>query len=249
MKSIEEDPGPGVGPDPRLPLHARIKDDLLRRIRAGEWNGTTPLPPESSLADSYEISIGTLRRVLGELATEGILERQQGRGTFVRRASFQNSLYRFFRVQGQEGQTPLSRILSRTPETADSVLAAALNVRLGSGLLHMRRLRLWNEHPFLIEDIWLPLPRFDAVAQADLSDLGPLLYPAYERLACVVVGSATEELSVVAATATQAALLSVAPDTALVRISRSALTHAGEIMEYRESHGVANSFRYRVEIS
>ncbi|MGC0239583.1 GntR family transcriptional regulator [Arthrobacter sp. SD76] len=65
--------------DQRLPLHVRVKDDLIRRVRANEWASTIPLPPESALAEEYGISVGTLRRVLAELAADGILERHQGR--------------------------------------------------------------------------------------------------------------------------------------------------------------------------
>ncbi|WP_417235375.1 GntR family transcriptional regulator [Arthrobacter sp.] len=235
--------------DHRLPLHARIKDDLLRRVQSGEWPTDVPLPPEAELASSYDSSVGTMRRVLSELTAEGMLLRQQGRGTFVRRASFENSLFRFFRVQGDAEVQPASRILDRTTEPAGPQQAEALGIKTGSDVLRIQRLRLWGERPFLSERIWLPLPEFREVAMASETELAPLLYPAYERLAGVSVGRASEELSVAEADEPLAELLQVAAGSPLVRITRIATTHAGDIVEYRESFGPADTFRYRVEIN
>lgn len=235
--------------DQRLPLHARVKDDLIRRVRANEWASTTPLPPESALAEEYSISVGTLRRVLAELAADGILERHQGRGTYVRRATFQHSLFRFFRMQGGAGHAPGSRILERTTQAAPIHVAAALNVQEDSPVLHLHRLRLWQDTPFLVEDIWLPLPQFQPIADVDLEELGSLLYPEYENRIGIIIGSATEELSVTQAAGGQAALLNCKGGDPLVKINRTARTHTGDVAEYRESYGLASSFRYQVEIN
>ena len=235
--------------DHRLPLHARVKDDLIRRVRANEWSGSVPLPPESALAEQYSISVGTLRRVLAELTTEGLLERHQGRGTYVRRATFQNSLFRFFRMHGGTGQAPGSRILARDTQHATPAVAQALNIEDDSPVLHLHRLRLWQDKPFLVEDIWLPLPWFQPIADIDLSEFGSLLYPEYEARIGIVIGSAVEELSVAQATEQQAELLSASPGNPLVRINRTARTHTAQAAEYRESYGLASSFRYQVEIN
>ncbi|KQR64164.1 GntR family transcriptional regulator [Arthrobacter sp. AK04] len=235
--------------DQRLPLHARVKDDMIRRIRANEWGSSTPLPAESALSEEYGISVGTLRRVLAELAAEGLLERHQGRGTYVRRATFQNSLFRFFRMHGGTGQTPGSRILERNTQDSPAEVAAALNLEEQSPVLHLHRLRLWQDTPFLVEDIWLPLPKFQPIADIDPAELGSLLYPEYENRIGLVIGSATEELSVTQATEPQAALLDCAAGDPLVKINRIARTHTGDVAEYRESYGLASSFRYQVEIN
>lgn len=240
-----------AGTDPRLPLHARLKETLLQRIRAGEWAGNVALPSESSLAEELEVSLGTLRRVLTELADEGYLDRQQGRGTYVRRASFDNSLFRFFRLQGGDGQVPSSHILDRKTEKAPSEVSEALDLEAGAEVLHLLRLRSWgsqNEQPFLVEDIWLPMPQFGPLAEEDPEEFGPLLYPLYEKLVGVVIGSATEQLSVEQASPGVAALLDCALIDPLIRIDRIARTHAEDPVEYRRSFGLAKSFQYRVDI-
>ena len=47
----------------------------------------------------------------------------------------------------------------------------------------------------------------------------------------------------------QAALLNCKGGDPLVKINRTARTHTGDVAEYRESYGLASSFRYQVEIN
>jgi len=115
--------------------------------------------------------------------------------------------------------------------------------------LHLHRLRLWQDTPFLVEDIWLPLPQFQPIAEINLNELGSLLYPEYENRIGLIIGSATEELSVTQATDGQAVLLNCKGGDPLVKINRIARTHTGDVAEYRESYGLASSFRYQVEIN
>lgn len=235
--------------DGRLPLHARLKDDLVHRIETGEWRADEPLPPESVLVTEYDVSMGTLRRVLAELVAEGMVERHQGRGTFVRRLSLERSMFRFFRGgTGQEGE-PIGRILERTVVTAPADVADRLGVARGADVGRLERVRCWGEDPFLFEVIWIPLPRLQEIVSAPLDALGNLLYPAYERLCDVTVARATEELSVTAADATAAEVLGCAPGESLIRICRTARTHTRAVVEYRESVGLTDHFTYRVEIN
>ncbi|MET5012558.1 GntR family transcriptional regulator, partial [Burkholderia pseudomallei] len=78
----------------------------------------------------YDVAIGTVRKAVDLLVADGMLERYQGRGTFVRRASFDSTLFRFFRFQGRHGERriPESPILRREVVEAPSAVAAALQI-------------------------------------------------------------------------------------------------------------------------
>ena len=65
--------------------YERIADDLRDRIRAGELAPGDRLPSETVLVDRYGKSLPTLRQALGLLQAEGLIEKQHGRGNFVRR--------------------------------------------------------------------------------------------------------------------------------------------------------------------
>jgi GntR family transcriptional regulator len=232
--------------DARLPLHARLRDVLVERIESGEWTPSRPLPAEANLARYYGVALGTMRRVLGELVDDGVLERRHGAGTFVRRAKLDASLLRFFR--DPRPTAPASRILALDHAGMHPDAAAALGVDAGSPALRLHRIRLCEEEPLLVEDIWLPLPRFGALAGPHRQELGEPLYAAYERHCGIVIARAEEVLTVGAANAGDALLLRCRRNTPLVVIERTARTHDGTPVEWRRSRGRAADFRYRVEI-
>ncbi|WP_079038304.1 GntR family transcriptional regulator [Streptomyces sp. NBRC 110028] len=234
--------------DPRLPLHARLREVIAERVRSGEWSPDEPLPAESALVAHYGVSLGTMRRVFRDLVDEGLLERRQGTGTFVRRASLDASLFRFFRFGAAGSGFPRSRILSAARQVSTRTIASALGITPGSEVLHLHRLRLYGEQPALVEDIWLPLPLFEPLERIAADDLGDLLYPTYERHCGQIVAAATEELTIEAATAADALLLGCGRAEPVAVVERVARAHDGKPLEYRRSRGPAHTFRYRVDI-
>lgn len=63
-----------------------IADDLRRSIREGERGPGDRLPSEAELAKHYRRSVPTIQNALRQLTAEGLIDKQHGRGTFVRRA-------------------------------------------------------------------------------------------------------------------------------------------------------------------
>lgn len=66
-----------------LPRHAQLTLILRDRITSGELALGTRLPPEVDLAAAYGVSRATLRRALGEMESEGLVERRRRSGTVV----------------------------------------------------------------------------------------------------------------------------------------------------------------------
>lgn len=236
--------------DARLPLYQRLRDQLAEQIANNRWRPGEAIPTEAALSAEYQLSTGTVRKAIDALVSEGILERQQGRGTFIRRAQFQSSLFRFFRFQTVSGerQVPESRILSIEPVAAPSAVAQALGLPADAPVIRIVRVRLLDVKPVLAEEIWLPRQRFQALLEIDLSREGPLLYPIYEEVCGQVVASAEETLTAEAVNDVQARLLQVAVNSPVIVIERLARDYAGNPLEWRRSRGHAEHFRYRVDI-
>jgi GntR family transcriptional regulator len=236
--------------DIRLPLYQRLRDDFLRRISAGEWTLDKALPSENELSESLGVAVGTVRKAFDALVAEGVLIRRQGKGTFLRRASFDASLFRFFRHADREGvrRVPESRILARSIGPASADLATLLQIDPDERLIRLDRLRMIDGEVVLVEEIYLPITRFGALADLPPTDFGALLYPLYEQLCGQIVTSAKETLAVVAADAADAGHLSVHLGAPLVAIERIALDCTGQPIEWRRSRGRGDRFRYRVDI-
>ncbi len=236
--------------DHRLPLYHRLRDDLAAAITARAWRPGDLIPSEAELAAIYGLSVGTVRKAIDRLVAEGLLDRQQGRGTYVRRARFDSSLFRFFRFQSESGErkVPKARILQRKVMPAPSAVASALHLREGEPVINLSRLRLIDDVPLLAEEIWLEKVRFAAVLEVGTADIGDLLYPFYEERCGQMVATASEVLTVEAAGRLQARLLGRAPGAPLIVIERTAFDPERRPIEWRRSRGPADRFRYHAEI-
>ncbi|WHS62686.1 GntR family transcriptional regulator [Pseudomonas sp. G2-4] len=236
--------------DARLPLYQRLRDQLAEQIANNRWRPGEAIPTEAALSAEYQLSTGTVRKAIDALVSEGVLERQQGRGTFIRRPQFQSSLFRFFRFQTAAGErrVPESRILSIEPVPAPSAVAQALGLSLDAPVIRIVRVRLLDVKPVLAEEIWLPRSRFQPLLEIDLSQKGPLLYPIYEETCGQVVAYAEETLTAESVNEVHARLLHVPVNSPVVVIERLARDYAGNPLEWRRSRGHAEHFRYSVEI-
>lgn len=65
------------------PLYQQLRQDLLARIRRGEFEPGSALPSENQLCKDYKISVTTARRAFLELVKEGVVRRKAGVGTIV----------------------------------------------------------------------------------------------------------------------------------------------------------------------
>jgi GntR family transcriptional regulator len=64
-------------------LHRRVYLVVRDGINRGEYTAGSALPPEGVLAKRFKVSRITVRTALAALEAEGLIDRQQGRGTFV----------------------------------------------------------------------------------------------------------------------------------------------------------------------
>lgn len=67
-----------------VPLYLQIAADIITRITQGEWSVGDKLPSEAEFVLEYSASRVTLRQALRKLEDEGLIERQRGRGAFIR---------------------------------------------------------------------------------------------------------------------------------------------------------------------
>lgn len=231
-------------------MYQRLRDALAERISLRDWAPSVAIPSEAELAAEHRVSIGTVRKAIDLLVAEGQLERFQGKGTFVRRPTFDTSLFRFFRFQQASGQRriPESSILKRGLAKAPHAAAEALGLASGVSAIHISRLRRLDGKPLLVEDIWLPEKPFLPLLELEPSRFGALLYPLYETQCGQVVASADETLTAEAIGAKDARLLGMpegAPAIVIERLARGTDRHP---LEWRRSRGPANQFRYHIEI-
>lgn len=236
--------------DNRLPRYQRLAETLKKAISHRRWRPGERLPSEQDLALHFTVAPGTVRQAITQLVDEGLLERHQGKGTFVRKPSFDSSLFRFFRFHGadEERRVPESEILRREAVVAPPAVAETLQLSPEAKVISMERLRLLDGEPVLAEQIWLPFDRFKCLLDLEEAEIGPLLYPIYEEACGEIVARAEEELTAEACSSAHAQLLNIKKGSPVIVIDRTAFGYDDTPLEWRSSRGRADEFQYHIEI-
>ena len=157
-----------------LPLHMQVSEGLVRDIAAGKLIDGERLPPERDMAAMNGIAIGTLRRALRTLEENGLLERVQGSGNYIRARAEVDSVYALFRLELLTGGgLPTAQVLAVDRLPKDACLP-----RFGSHPEghRIRRLRHLSGRPAAVEEIWLDAGRAETVLASDLSESLYLFY-------------------------------------------------------------------------
>ncbi len=230
----------------RRPLYAQPEEVLIGRIADGTWAPGALIPAEPELAQELGVSPGTVRKALDALERRRLIERRQGRGTFVAAHTSERALFHFFRIVDlQDGRhAPTSLVLDCRTGPATAEQAAALDLAEGAAVHRVERIRALDGQAVVLERILLPADRFPGFALPVLKEMSDELYVLYQRDPGVTIARAEERLAAVAATAEQAAKLDLRAGTPLLEIQRVAFDLADRPVERRVTWLDTHRHRY-----
>lgn len=137
-------------------MWAQVLDDLRRRLAAGEF--VDGFAADRQLIEEYGVSRHTARDAARRLQNEGVLERERGRGSFVRQVQLEQPvgpLYSLFRSIEDQGHEQRSKILE-ADERSNKAVASQLALSARARLVYLRRLRLADDVPVAVDELWLP---------------------------------------------------------------------------------------------
>ncbi len=236
------------------PLYQQIKGLILRSLQSGEWKPGDVIPSEFDLAARFRVSQGTVRKAIDELATDNLLVRRQGKGTFVATHAEQHIQYRFLRLLPDtgdlDGQGPAERrIIECKRQRASSEVARQLGLRTGDPVLQVRRVLAFAGIPAILEDIWLPGTTFKGLTLETLADDKGPMYALFESQFGVRMVRAVEKLKAVSADPDVASLLGAQSGAPLLSVERVAYTYNDEPMELRRGLYRTENRHYRNELS
>ena len=236
------------------PLYQQIKTLILRSLQAGEWKPGDMIPSEFDLAARFRVSQGTVRKAIDELATDNLLVRRQGKGTFVATHAEQHIQYRFLRLLPDTGsleeQGPAERrIIECRRQRAPAEVARQLAMRTGDAVLQVKRVLAFNATPAILEELWLPGGPFKGLTIETLADDKGPMYALFETQFGVRMVRAVEKIKAVSADEDTASLLGVPPGHPLLSVERLAYTYNDEPMELRRGLYRTDARHYRNELS
>ena len=229
------------------PLYRQIKDLLVQALDRGDWKPGEAIPSETELALRFQVSQGTVRKAVDELAAENLLIRRQGKGTFVSTHHEARVRFRFLRLAPNQGevQPAESQVLDCRRVRASAEIARVLELKGGDPVVAIRRLLSFASVPTVVDDIYLPGALFKGLSAELLNGYRGPLYGFFETEFGISMVRAEEKVRAVSADAEISTLLGVVQDTPILKVDRISFTYADRPVELRMGHYVTDRYHYR----
>lgn len=246
--------GPGLPPEgeaaPRFrPLYSQVYEALVKRIAGGVWRAGEALPSEQALAAQLGVSQGTVRKALDALALDKMIDRRQGKGTFVAEITQEQALFRFFRLTRADGDRAVPASSDETLRLRPARVAEArtLGLALGAEVVDILRTRVIDGRAAMVERVVVPHEVFPGLASR--APLPNALYALYQREFGVAIVSVDEQLRADVARREDARRLGVVLGAPLLQIERVARAVDGRLVEWRLSRCDTTHLTYAVTLS
>lgn len=219
------------------PLYQQVYTAITDAIRSGRLRPGDRLPTERQFCEQLEVSRATVRRALGRLVEEGVVEAQVGRGSFVRTAldsSFAepaNMLMSFTELAAARGLRASADVLSEVTRSAVPEEALAFKIGVHSLVFEIRRLRMLDDAPVALDRTRIPLDVAPNLPAQDFTTAS--IYETLEAAGAVPV-TADVVVSAEVADEASAEALDVDPGSALLVCTTMSHDLTGRLVEIGE---------------
>jgi GntR family transcriptional regulator len=232
------------------PLYQQIKVLLTSALKEGAWRPGEVIPSEVELARRYQVSQGTVRKAIDELAAENLLVRRQGRGTYVASHQEPKAQFRFLRLRPNDGgiSVPKSRLVDCKKMRAPVEVARSLRLKNTDSCVLVRRLLDFNDHPEVLDELWLPSLAFKGLTAERIEQFNGPLYGLFEAEFGIRMIRAEERIFAQKIGDIEAALLDLAVGSPVLVVDRTSYTYEGAAVEFRRGFYKTESFHYFNEI-
>ncbi|WP_067929519.1 GntR family transcriptional regulator [Alicyclobacillus shizuokensis] len=235
--------------DTGIPLYRQIQDYIREKIEAKEWNVGDQIPTEQMLCTQFNVSRITVTKAINRLVEEGLLRKEQGRGTFVTSTPLvpeAPKLLSFTEEMTLRGVRPGSIILHKGVENASRRLQERLQLSDGTKVWCIERLLTANGTPMGIQKSYLPFEKF--VGLGEFIEDNRSIYNLLSTKFGIEPDEAVETYSAVQLDDKECNQLGVAKGSSAFVVERLTYT-GGSPFEFVRSLMRSDQFRYSVRLS
>jgi len=239
-----------VSPARYSPLYHWLSQTLRDEIARGVYKPGDALPTEHALMRRYELSITTVRRAVHDLAREGLIYRQAGKGTFVRRTKLEENLLRLtsFAEEMQSRKIkPQFQLVCAEFVNPPQKVAQALKLTGNHKSFYIERVQMADREPIaLARGYWLA-EIGEKLATHDLRQIP--LYEILESIFHIPLSEAVESISAQVAPAEIARQLGIRVRAPLLVRQRLTLTRDMRPVEYTTTFYRADRYEYKIRLA
>lgn len=229
--------------DSASPLYMQLMRKLRNDITSGVYPVHSRIPAEQELCETYQISRVTVRKALSELTREGLLERHQGKGTFVSIPRLRldlRSINSFNDVCAAMDRVPSTQVVQAQLAPAHPY-DREIHLEEQDEVVEIVRVRQADGLPVMLETNRFP-KRYSWLLEEDLTgSLYGLL-----RSRGVEPEQAIHEISLCYASAQEAKWLGVEPGTALLALDETIYDQDGHPLHTSRQRIRGDRFTFRI---
>jgi GntR family transcriptional regulator len=255
LLEVQPEPAPFHGDsrvdrDDPVPLYHQLYRILLDKITSGVWKPGDLIPSEKELGQQYQLSRITIRQTLQQLAADGYLSREQGRGTFVSQPKIQHGPEGSFGLTGYlraHGYIAGWRLLSMEKAEPPEKIRSLLQMKEGQLALLIRRFRLADQDVIGLHRVYVPFPIAVGVKREYL-ELGESSLHYMEECMGMTLSHSHRSVSAIPAAEREASLLGVSVGFPLLQIERTTFGADEMPVEYLRAVYRGDRFEYYLRL-
>ncbi|MBX0319700.1 MULTISPECIES: GntR family transcriptional regulator [Shouchella] len=145
------------------PLYKQVAEKIKKDIFALKLKKDEAIPSENKLVEKYQVSRVTIRQAIKLLVEEGILYSIRGSGTYVKTGKIEQDIYRlqgFTEEMIYLNKQPANEILDFSMQEPTGKVRETLQLEDGEKVFFIRRLRLADGEPLILEETYMPVTLF-----------------------------------------------------------------------------------------
>ena len=230
------------------PLYRQLSDVLSDEIKKGGFKPEDLLPSESELMRIFEVSRHVVRQTMNNLARQGKIYTEHGRGSFVARERIEKPLgvlESYHDSMQKIGLNPEVKILQKEIITAPDFVAAAMGIDEGACLFHLQRISYLDDMPINLLDAYV-VPS-DCGVEKLMQFSGGSLYSHLANACDIRFFRCRFNIEVVFANDYESQMLSVQRNSVLMKTASVSLDKNHSPVEYSWMLHPATLFRFYFE--
>lgn len=231
-----------------IPLHTQLYNIIKAMIKSGELLEGANLMPERELCKLQNISRMTVNKAIINLVNEGLLDRKQGKGTFVaykkQNYSFQK-LKGFTEVMTDKGFSIKNKILEFKVSAQDKHIREKLEIQNKDELIYkIKRLRIIDNDPFALETVYIPFKMCENLEEKLKENES--LYRIFKEEYNYKTDKAIQTIEPISLNKENSNILNKDLNSLALKFDRKVYIKEGKVLEYTISIFTSDKYQYQI---
>lgn len=234
-----------MGNSKRVPKYRMIENDILQKIKAGEYKKGSPIETEQELIERFNVSRVTVRQATNNLVAKGYLSRSQGSGTYVTNQKVverSTNVKSFTEEMKESGKVPTTEILEFKVVPSNDEIAKKLSIKAGKPVYFIKRLRKADGVPMMLETNYMNV---EAYPNLSYDRISKSKYQFVEEVTDEVIDHSHHIVVPIMPTEEVIQYFNCDPATPLLKVLNFTYLSNGQLLDYTELILNGDEYQYQ----